>query len=111
MANSRTLTQCLHGAKLLFLRRKVGGVPYGIRTRVTNVKGWCPRPLDERDIDAGRCWVAEAPLEIKSAPVSTGQPPPPWGEANNSASGPRWKVLASMATCGRPLSAARPSAS
>jgi hypothetical protein len=25
------------------------GVPYGIRTRVTNVKGWCPRPLDERD--------------------------------------------------------------
>jgi hypothetical protein len=36
------------------------------------VKGWCPRPLDERDIDAGRCWVAEAPLEIKSAPVSTG---------------------------------------
>ena len=26
------------------------GVPYGIRTRVTNVKGWCPRPLDERDM-------------------------------------------------------------
>lgn len=25
------------------------GVPYGIRTRVTNVKGWCPRPLDEGD--------------------------------------------------------------
>jgi hypothetical protein len=25
------------------------GVPYGIRTRVTNVKGWCPGPLDERD--------------------------------------------------------------
>ncbi len=25
------------------------GVPYGIRTRAANVKGWCPRPLDERD--------------------------------------------------------------
>jgi hypothetical protein len=23
------------------------GAPYGIRTRVPNVKGWCPRPLDE----------------------------------------------------------------
>ena len=29
------------------------GVPYGIRTRAANVKGWCPRPLDERD-KAGR---------------------------------------------------------
>ena len=26
-----------------------GGVPNGIRTRVTNVKGWCPRPLDDGD--------------------------------------------------------------
>src|SRR4029079_6565835 len=25
------------------------GVPNGIRTRVTNVKGWCPRPLDDGD--------------------------------------------------------------
>ena len=25
------------------------GVPYGIRTRVANVKGWSPGPLDERD--------------------------------------------------------------
>ena len=25
------------------------GVPYEIRTRVPNVKGWCPKPLDERD--------------------------------------------------------------
>ena len=31
------------------------GVPYGIRTRVTNVKGWCPGPLDERDSRA-RLW-------------------------------------------------------
>ncbi len=28
------------------------GVPYGIRTRVAAVKGRCPRPLDERDIEA-----------------------------------------------------------
>ena len=27
------------------------GVPYGNRTRVTAVKGRCPRPLDERDAD------------------------------------------------------------
>jgi hypothetical protein len=32
---------------------KGSGVPYGIRTRAANVKGWCPRPLDERD-KAGR---------------------------------------------------------
>jgi hypothetical protein len=25
------------------------GIPNGIRTRVTNVKGWCPRPLDDGD--------------------------------------------------------------
>jgi hypothetical protein len=25
------------------------GIPYEIRTRVTAVKGRCPRPLDERD--------------------------------------------------------------
>ena len=29
------------------------GVPHGIRTRVTNVKGWYPKPLDERDIGRG----------------------------------------------------------
>ena len=32
--------------------RGVIGVPYGIRTRAANVKGWCPRPLDERDLRA-----------------------------------------------------------
>lgn len=29
---------------------KITGVPDGIRTRVTNVKGWYPKPLDDRDI-------------------------------------------------------------
>ena len=28
-----------------------GGVPNEIRTRVTAVKGRCPRPLDDRDFD------------------------------------------------------------
>ncbi len=32
----------------------LNGVPYGIRTRVTNVKGWGPGPLDERDSAALR---------------------------------------------------------
>ena len=27
------------------------GIPYEIRTRVTAVKGQCPRPLDERDVE------------------------------------------------------------
>ena len=35
------------------------GVPYGNRTRVTGVKGRCPRPLDEQDVPGtkfyGRC--------------------------------------------------------
>ena len=30
-------------------RKKRNGAPYGIRTRVTALKGPCPRPLDERD--------------------------------------------------------------
>ena len=31
------------------LRETNSGAPYGTRTRVPNVRGWCPRPLDERD--------------------------------------------------------------
>ncbi len=31
------------------------GVPYGNRTRVTAVKGRCPRPLDERDAKGNSC--------------------------------------------------------
>ena len=27
----------------------VSGVPTGIRTPVSTVKGWCPRPLDDGD--------------------------------------------------------------
>ena len=33
--------------------RRLSGIPYEIRTRVTAVKGRCPRPLDERDSEAG----------------------------------------------------------
>ncbi len=29
------------------------GVPTGIRTPVTAVKGRCPRPLDDRDVEDG----------------------------------------------------------
>src|SRR5262249_14940018 len=45
------------------------GVPNGIRTRVTNVKRWCPRPLDDGDEASGaaakRLHVAAQTLEIK----------------------------------------------
>lgn len=26
------------------------GIPYGIRTRAATLRGWSPRPLDERDL-------------------------------------------------------------
>ena len=32
------------------------GVPTGIRTPVSTVKGWCPRPLD--DGDAYQTWLS-----------------------------------------------------
>ena len=35
------------------------GVPYGIRTRVTAVKGRCPRPLDEEDEAASNSRTAD----------------------------------------------------
>ena len=31
------------------IRQQLSGIGYGIRTRVTTVKGWCPRPLDQPD--------------------------------------------------------------
>ncbi len=37
------------GAPTLAGRPSGAGIPYEIRTRVTAVKGRCPRPLDERD--------------------------------------------------------------
>ena len=33
-----------------FLREQIDGVPTGIRTPVTAVKGRCPRPLDDRNV-------------------------------------------------------------
>src|SRR3546814_5872112 len=29
---------------------RIDGVPTGIRTPVSTVKGWCPRPLDDGDV-------------------------------------------------------------
>jgi hypothetical protein len=40
------------------------GVPYGIRTRVTAVRGRCPGPLDEGD-EAERPYLAARLLGIK----------------------------------------------
>ncbi len=34
--------------KSVFLKN---GVPKGIRTPVPTVKGWCPRPLDDGDLE------------------------------------------------------------
>ena len=33
----------------LILLKLLSGVPTGIRTPVSTVKGWCPRPLDDGD--------------------------------------------------------------
>ncbi len=38
----------------------MSGVPTGIRTPVTAVKGRCPRPLDDGDIEHGNAWEAAA---------------------------------------------------
>ncbi len=38
---------------LYTLLKKVNGVPKGIRTPVTAVKGRCPRPLDDGDAEIG----------------------------------------------------------
>ena len=48
------------------------GVPYGIRTRVTNVKGWCPGPLDERDAGRPLGWPRRR-ARVGSGPPSQGQ--------------------------------------
>ncbi len=36
-------------AETASLDQRENGIPYGIRTRVTRMRTWCPRPLDERD--------------------------------------------------------------
>src|SRR5690348_17240131 len=41
-----------NGRPQTFFPLEISGVPYGIRTRVTAVKGRCPRPLDEGDSEA-----------------------------------------------------------
>ena len=51
---------------------RIAGVPYGIRTRVTNVKGWCPGPLDERDAGAPLGWPRPR-AGVGSGPPRQGQ--------------------------------------
>ncbi len=61
------------------------GVPYGVRTRVTNVKGWCPRPLDERDAEPGTTAPARlhtGPRPMRPAPMG---PPAPLNRAASAA--------------------------
>ena len=36
------------------------GIPKGIRTPVTAVKGRCPRPLDDRDTELANCYFRTA---------------------------------------------------
>ncbi len=40
--------------KKRFERKRDDGVPNGIRTRVHSVRGCCPRPLDDRDVQEER---------------------------------------------------------
>ena len=40
------------------------GVPTGIRTRVTGVKGRCPRPLDDGDVQCGRNCLGIVPFIV-----------------------------------------------
>jgi hypothetical protein len=47
--------------KLLILN----GVPNGTRTRVTAVKGRCPRPLDDGDEHGRPCWNRTSDILLK----------------------------------------------
>ena len=42
------------------------GVPTGIRTRVTGVKGRCPRPLDDGDV-----WLKEDGVDYSDCGIVT----------------------------------------
>jgi hypothetical protein len=43
--NDAAIASVRHAALVIWF---VAGAPYGVRTRVTHVRGECPRPLDER---------------------------------------------------------------
>src|SRR5882757_6525981 len=56
LSNHRLTVRYLHWSALACTGGKDGtGVPKGIRTPVTTVKGSCPRPLD--DGDCGESWL------------------------------------------------------
>jgi hypothetical protein len=42
------------------------GIPKGIRTPVTAVKGRCPRPLDDRDTELAKCYFRTYLIFYKS---------------------------------------------
>jgi hypothetical protein len=45
------MSACLDLTPVPFLKDFKNGVPKGIRTPVTAVKGQCPRPLDDGDLE------------------------------------------------------------
>ncbi len=49
--------KCLSHGRLFVSHSEEDGTPNGIRTRVTAVKGRCPRPLDDGRIFRCRCSV------------------------------------------------------
>ena len=50
--------------KKLFTATRKTGVPRGIRTPVLTVKGWCPRPLDDGDLDYYSYYYFKCLVEI-----------------------------------------------
>ncbi len=53
------------------------GSPYGIRTRAATLRGWCPRPLDERAVLPGAGAPCGPPRYQRGWPMS-------WGERNRT---------------------------
>lgn len=67
------------------------GVPYRIRTGVDNVKGWCPRPLDERDIWSSRMVTIQRLSLIKRVLYL-------WATRGNSTLNFKWTLPRSRST-------------
>ena len=57
------------------------GSPYGIRTRAATLRGWCPRPLDERA--EWRPTTIAVPRTLATRPDPEGLDRHPWGAEND----------------------------